>query len=178
MGKDNKKMKDNLTIFREEYLNANTWAQRKEGVPLDLLDNLTEDELKIAERELIETVSLKDTWPIIGLGYIKSANSLSKLYDLLSKADSYLQVVLAHSIFQICRDKKMIEITLKEAKNVTNEYQIIGFLYMLPDFSDDRVNNLLHEFHEERKYLVAYNAARALGLSTNDVVEKFRRNEK
>ena len=166
-------MKDNLEIFRKDYLNANTWAQRREGVPLDLLDNLTKEELKIAERELIDTLSLKDTWQIIGLGYIKSSNSLPKLYELLSEADSYMKIIIAHSIFQICEDKEMVEITLNETKNVTSQYSIIDFLYLLPDFNDKRIDHLLHEFHENENYLVAYNAARVLGLSTDEVVRKF-----
>ncbi|MDR0231464.1 MAG: hypothetical protein LBI82_05020 [Dysgonamonadaceae bacterium] len=167
-------MNDNLKIFRKDFLNANTWAQRKEGVPLDLLDALTKEELKIAENELIDSASLNDTWQIIGLGHIKSTNSLLKLYDLLSSAKSYFKIVIAHSIFQICGDKEMVEITLNEAKKVTDQYQIIDFLYMLPDFNDKRVDNLLREFHEHKTYLVAYNAARVLGLSTDEVVEKFR----
>lgn len=49
-----------LEIFRKEFLNANSWSQRKGGVPLDLLDNLTNQELEIAENELIENLDLKD----------------------------------------------------------------------------------------------------------------------
>ena len=52
-------MTNNLDIFRKGFLEANSWAQRKDGVPLDLLDNLTDEELKIAEVELINVVSLK-----------------------------------------------------------------------------------------------------------------------
>ena len=68
---------DKLEIFRKEFLNANSWAQRKDGVPLDLLDNLSIEELEIAEKDLIERLSLKDDWPINGLGHIKSQKALS-----------------------------------------------------------------------------------------------------
>ena len=165
-------MNDNLEIFRKDYLNANTWAQRKDGVPLDLLDALTKDELKIAESELINSASLKDTWQIIGLGHIKSTNSLSKLYGLLSNANSYMRIVIAHSIFQICKDKTMIEIVLNEASELTNE-EIINVLYMFPDFKDSKTDELLRKFCESKSYLVAYNATRTLGLSTDEVVKKF-----
>ena len=50
-------MTDNLDIFRKEFLGANSWAQRKDGVPLDLLDNLSIEELKVAESELIRVLS-------------------------------------------------------------------------------------------------------------------------
>lgn len=58
-------MTNNLDIFRKEFLEANSWSQRKDGVPLDLLDNLTDEEQKTAEIELIKVVSLRDNWPII-----------------------------------------------------------------------------------------------------------------
>jgi hypothetical protein len=35
---------DNLDIFRKEFLGDNTSAQRKDGVPLALLDNLSSEE--------------------------------------------------------------------------------------------------------------------------------------
>ena len=40
-------MESNLDIFRKDYLNANTWAQRKDGVPLELLNNLERLEKKL-----------------------------------------------------------------------------------------------------------------------------------
>ncbi len=58
-------------------MGANTWAQRKDGVPLDLLDKLSVDELKTAEVELTKSANLGDTWPILGLGHIKSTPSYS-----------------------------------------------------------------------------------------------------
>jgi hypothetical protein len=165
---------NNLDIFRKEFLNANTWAQRKEGVPLYLLDNLTEEELKLAEVELIKTANPGDTWPIIGLGHIKSKDSLPVLYKLLTKSTKNIKVTIAHSIFQICQDKKMVDIVLEETPKVTNWYDLIDILYMLPDFKDERVTTMLNNFRNHKDYLVAYNATRALGLSTDEVVEKFR----
>ena len=94
-------MADKLKIFRDEFLNANTWSQRKDGVPLDLLDNLSDEELKIAEKELIDVVSTKDDWPIMGLGHIKSQNALKKLYNLLPQSKKGMKVTIAHSIFPV-----------------------------------------------------------------------------
>ncbi len=165
---------DNLEIFRREFLNANTWAQRKEGVPIELLDKLTADELKIAEEELIKSARTGDSWPIIGLGHIKSEKSLEILYKLLSKSKTGIKVIIACSIYKICRDPEMIEIALEETPKITNWQELIDILYMLPDFKNERTDNMLNNFREHQDYLVAYNAARALGLSTDDVVSKFR----
>lgn len=167
-------MTNNLDIFRKEFLEANTWAQRKDGVPIDLLDNLTDEQKKIAEVELINVLSLKDNWPIVGLGHIKSKDALPKLYDLLDKSKGSMKVTIAHSIFQICQDTKIIEIVLETMPKINNQYEIIDVLYYLPDFKDKRITELHHSYRNHKEYLVAYNATRYLGLSTDEVVEKFR----
>lgn len=167
-------MTNNLDIFRKEFLEANTWAQRKEGVPLDLLDNLTSEELKIAEIELIKVVSLKDDWPIVGLGHIKSKDAQQTLYDLLDKSKGSMKVTIAHSIFQICQDTKMIETVLETMPRITNQYELINVLYYLPDFKNKRITELHNNYRNHKEYLVAYNATQSLGLPTNEVVEKFQ----
>ena len=170
-------MTNNLDIFRKEFLGANTWAQRKDGVPLDLLDTLTVDELKTAEGELIKSTNLSDTWPILGLGHIKSTQALPTLYNLLDKSNKGFKATIAYSIFQICKDQKMIDLVLEELPKTTNQYELIDVFYMLPAFKDERITALLNHYREHNEYLVAYNATRALGLSTDDVVKKFRQQD-
>ena len=167
-------MINSIDIFRQEFLGANTWAQRKDGVPLDLLDKLSEDELKTAEVELIKSAQIGDTWPIIGLGHIKSTQALPKLYNLLDKSKKGFKVTLAYSIFQICKDQKMIDIVLEELPKTTNQYELIDVLNMLPTFKDEKITALLNSYRNHKEYLVAYNATRALGLPTDEVVKKAR----
>jgi hypothetical protein len=169
---------NNLDIFRKEFLEANSWSQRKDGVPLDLLDNLTDEEQKTAEIELIKVVSLRDNWPIIGLGHIKSKDALQTLYDLLDKSKGSMKVTIAHSIFQICLDSKMIQIVLETMPSITNEFELIDVLYYLPNFQNKRITELHHNYRNHKDYLVAYNATRYLALPTDEVVEKFRNKEK
>jgi len=164
----------NIDIFRKEFLEANTWAQRKEGVPLDLLDNLTDEELKTAEIELIKVVSLQDNWPIIGLGHIKSKDALTKLYELLNVSKKAMRVTIAHSIFQICLDTRMIEVVIETMPGITHEFELIEVLYYLPNFKSKRITELHHSYCNHKNYLVAYNATRYLGFPTDEVVEKFR----
>jgi hypothetical protein len=168
----------NLDIFRQEFLGANTWAQRKDGVPLDLLDNLSSDELRVAERELIEAASLRDDWTIVGLGHIKSKDALPTLLNLLSDSKGAMKVKVAHSIFQITQDDKMKDIVLETMPQITGEFELIDVLYYLPFFRDERINQLLHSYRNHKKYLVAYNATRYLGLPTDEVVDKFRNLDK
>ncbi len=167
-------MINNLDIFRKEFLEANTWAQRKDGVPLELLDNMTDGELKIAEVELINGLSLKDNWPILGLGHIKSKDALPLLYDLLDKSKGSMKVTIAHSIFQICQDSKMIDTVLETMPIITSQYELIDVLYYLPDFKDKRVTELHNNYRNHKEYLVAYNATQSLGLPTVEIVKKFQ----
>lgn len=170
-------MKDNLEIFRKEFLNANTWAQRKDGVPLDLLDGLNKDEQKIAAKELIQALSLSDIWPIRGVGYLKLTEALPKLYALLPQSEKGMKVTIAHSIFNINQDPAMITITLSATTELTDWYELIDILYLLPDFKDERTTRLLNDFREHQEYLVAYNATRAMKLPTEPVVKKFRKEQ-
>ena len=170
-------MTDNLDIFRKDFLNADSWGQRKDGVPLDLLDNLSQDELKIAEQQMLKVLSLRDDWPIIGLGHIKSKEALPSLYNLLEESKRAMKVIIAHSIFQIAQDERMKDIVLETMPKITNEFELINVLYYLPKFKDQRITDLHHSYRNHKKYLVAYNAARYLGLPTDEVVQKFRDKE-
>lgn len=88
-----------------------------------------------------------------------------------------MKVTIAHSIFQICQDPKMIEVVLEEVPKTTNQYELIDILYFLPAFKDERVTALLNSLRDHKKYLVAYNATRAMGFPTDEVVKKFRNKE-
>ena len=168
-------MSKHLQHFRDDFLNANTWGQRKDGVPLDLLDKLSETEIEIAENELIEKLDLRDDWPIQGLGHIKSQKALPLLYELLPKSQKTMRVTIAHSIFQIKHDKAMIEIVLEEMPRLEHWTEITHLLHLLPTFQDERINALLNNYREHKDYLVAYNATRVMGLSTAEVVKKHRK---
>ena len=85
-----------------------------------------------------------------------------------------MKVTIAHAIFQINGDATMGELVLKEMPQLDSWTEIIDLLYLLPDFKDARVAALLHQFRESKEYLIAYNATRVLGLSTDEVVKKFR----
>lgn len=166
-------LENNLHIFRTEFLNAKSWNEKKDGAPLYLLDELSPADLKIAEQELIKVLSLYNDWSIIGLGHIKSKEALPLLYNLLKNSRGTIKVIIAHSIFQISQDEGMKDIVLKCMPKIRHEFDLIKVLCYLPAFRDKRLTDLLHSYRNHKKYLVACNASRSLGLPINDIIEKF-----
>lgn len=167
-----------LQNFRSEFLKANTWAQRKEGVPLDLLDALSPSDLKIAEAELIEAAGLGDSWPILGLAHIRSVAAVPKFYQLLAKASKGMKVTIAYAIFRSNGDPQMIRTVLDELPLVNNQYELIDLLYLLPGFNDPDITKALQDYQNDKEYLVAYNATRAQGLPTDDIVKRAQQQNK
>lgn len=155
-------MSNGLNAFRNEFLGANTWAQRKDGIPLYLIDLLSDEELLVAEKELIERIQLEDTWPIIGLGYMGSSKALPKLYALLEKSRHLVRITLAHAIFKINHDPDMKDLVLQETAAIENWSQLIEVIYMLADFKDERSQTLLMHLAEHPDYLVSYHAKKVL----------------
>ena len=167
-------MTKNLDLFRQHFIHASSWTERKDGVPLYLLDNLTGSELELAEKAMIDHISSGDPWAIEGLGYIKSTLALPTLYKLLPKSRKATKLRIAHAIYRICGDISMTDLVLKEVPSIKTQPELIEVLYMLPEFKDERVNLLLQGYREHKEYLIAYNATRALGLPTDEVVTRFR----
>ncbi len=163
-----------LENFRNGFLNANSWEKRKDGPPLYLLDALTESEKKIAAKELCDAAIPGDSWHIIGIGYLRSEESLPKLYSLLTKGGHGFRVAVAHSIFLTNKDPAMIRFTLDETAKIDSQTELIDVIYLLPAFGNEDVNAMLDNLRYHPEYLVAYNATRALGLPTDDVIHKFR----
>lgn len=155
-------MSEQLETFRNAFLGANTWAQRKDGIPLYLLDQLSDEELLVAEKELIDRIQLEDTWPIIGLGYIGSSKALPKLYKLVEKSRQLVRITLAHAIFKINQDPAMKELVLQETGAIENWSQLIEVIYMLADFKDERCQQLLQQLAEHPDFLVSYHAKKIL----------------
>lgn len=166
---------ERLDNFRNGLLNANSWEKRKDGPPLYLLDELTGEEKKIAAKELCDAAGPGDSWPIAGLGHLRATESLPKLYGLLSQGGPGFKIAVAHSIFLISGDRAVTRVVLDEAEKIHELSELIDVLYLLPDFRDEKIHELLVSLCNHPEYLIAYNATRALGLSTDAVVQKFRR---
>lgn len=167
-------MYSNLDHFRRFFLNQkDSYLRAKEGVPLYLLDALTPQELAVAETELLRAVGSTDPWPIQGLGHIRSQVALPKLHERLPQAERSMRIYLAHAIYRISADPAMIDLVLESARRLDWPREL-RIMYLLPDFKDPRIEQMLESLCEHKEYLVAWNATRALGLSTEDLEQRSR----
>ncbi|MFM6953376.1 MAG: hypothetical protein ACKOWL_00130 [Sphingobacteriaceae bacterium] len=157
-------MTEQFFQFQTQFLGANTWEQRKDGIPLYLLDQLSPEDLLLAEDALINAAQTKDTWPIIALGYIHSQKASSKLYALIPQAQGITKITLAHALFLIKKDPLMAEIVVAEIEKINNWSQLIEVITMLPDFKDARLLAILESLKKHPDFLVSYHAKRASAI--------------
>lgn len=157
--------------FVREYLEAKSWAERKDGVPVEIIDELTSEEKEKAEAELIKRLSIQDDWAAIGLGYMKSAKAAPVLYDLLPKASGSVKAEIATALWKICGDEEMLQVVLNLSQPSSSsrlspyyKFKQIKIIYCLAQFPQSEARARLEELTDDEQYLVSYNAKRALEL--------------
>ena len=160
--------------FLDNYLNAYSWVQRRDGTPLDLLDVLSEEEKIKAEDELLNKLSRRDTWIIEGLGHLKSRKALPQLYKLLRRTKGSVKAQTALAIWKISGDEQLVNVVLKLSHNTGHyllrlissfiEFEMIDIIYCLAQFPQKEAEQRLKELTFDSRYLVSYNANRALTL--------------
>lgn len=160
--------------FVTGYLEALTWAERKDGIPLELLNQLSDEERERAVDELIERLSIEDTWPIIGLGHLRSRKAVPKLRDLLAVSQGKIRAAIATAIWKIEKDEEMLAIVLQcsssslpASSSPYSQYSLIDIVYCLAEFPGDEAKRRLEELSSSEEYLVSCNAKRALRLRTD-----------
>jgi hypothetical protein len=158
--------------FDRCFLNANyCWAERKDGVPLELLDKLNPEEKERAEEALISRLSTGDSWPARGLGHLRSQNALGRLRRLLPKAKGSVRAAIALAIWQIDGDARMADELLALSRSdytddsdSSKTFTMIDIIYCLAYLSSETVTKRLEELTQSKNYLLSYNARRAIKL--------------
>ncbi len=146
--------------FTRSFLEPPTWTIRKDGIPLELFDAMTDEQKVMAEQELLKRISLNDNWPITALGYIKSIKSKDKLYILLPEAAGIMKVHIALALWRICEDETMIDIALDQSYAIKDTFSLIDLIICLHDFNVPQTIDRIKDFHNHADYLVSYNAKR------------------
>jgi len=158
--------------FDRRFLNASySWPERKDGVPLELLDKLDPAEKQRAGEALISRLSTGDSWPARGLGHLRSQNALGPLRGLLPKAKGSVRAAIALAIWQIDGDPQMAdELLALSRSDYTDDshsaktFTMIDIIYCLAYLSSEAVTKRLEELTQSKNYLISYNARRAIKL--------------
>jgi hypothetical protein len=157
--------------FVREYLEVSSWPARKDGVPLEILDQLTAEEKNRAEDDLIKRLSENDTWPIIGLGHLRSIKAVPRLRNLLERSQGSSRAQIATALWKIAGDDEMLA-TVIECSNLPStgpygEFALIDIVYCLAQFPQEKAETRLEELARSESHLVSYNAKRALRMRAN-----------
>jgi hypothetical protein len=134
--------------FDRWFLHANSWQERKDGVPLELLDKLNPEEKQRAEEALISRLSTGDSWPPRGLGHLRSKNAVRPLRGLLPKAKGSVRAAIALAIWQIDGDPQMADDLVAVSRdNYTDDshsvktFTMIDIIYCLAYLSSGTATN-------------------------------------
>jgi hypothetical protein len=161
-----------LEAFRRGFFQADSYALRKDGPPLELIDALDEAERLQAEEELLLKLDGRDDWIAQGLGRLRSQRAVPVLRQLIfwDKCDS--NAAYATAIFLINGDTSLEYLVVREAKAwnplpLSNTvYGRIDAIHHLAMFKTPLALAVLDELTHDPDYLVAYNAKVVLGRPT------------
>ena len=138
----------------------------------NIILSLSEQEKLEVEDRLIKMLANSDD-ELIGetLVILKSKKALPVLNNKLSKAEKpNLRIIWASYINQIENgNDQMKNVAFEEFKKVSEKYTLIEAFYYASRFNDSRINSEIKKFINNKDYLIAYNARKCLGLSTNEI---------
>lgn len=164
-------MQNGLDAFRKAFIHPQNWEGYKEGIRHDLLDNLSSSEKAIAIKELIGSVPAGNTRAISALIHLHAQEALPVLLERLFNASGVEKVMITRAVYALSSDANMISLAVNETRRMETPYQLLEIMYELAAFRNEETNALLQQFQSHPDYLVRYNATRALGLPTDDVVK-------
>lgn len=149
-----------------EIIPPNDYQHRNGFSNNHLIDKLNDDEKLEVEKELISRLRQKTDMLIVEtLAYMKSMQSLPILYSLLEKLKGGMEeIIVSVSIFEINRDKEMIEVAKGSFRQLTDTYQLIPAFYYLIKLNTPEVKKLIMNYVNHSEYLVSHNAKQALGI--------------
>lgn len=165
-------MSEALEAFRRGFFQADTYALRKDGPPLELIAALDEAERLQAEEELLLKLDGRDDWIAQGLGRLRSQRAVPLLRKHLFWGKCGSRATYATAIYLITGDTSMEYWVVREARAWnpfsfdTITYQKIYAIHHLAMFKTPSALAVLDELTRDSEYLVAQNAKQVLGRPT------------
>jgi hypothetical protein len=153
--------------FEQDFLNANSWSQRKDGFPADLLDALSLEERNQAIAILRQKLDGRDDWPVRAMAHLQVKDTVPNLQTLL-RQERYpvMRAVIATAIYELTGDAEMEREVASVAAACDKEWvHRLDAIHCLGRFKTDSAQKLLNKLTHDSDYLVSYNAKIAGGRS-------------
>lgn len=152
--------------FAEAFLQPGSWATRKDGCPLELLDALTPEEKHHAERALLAALG-GDSWHVQALGRLRAESALPALRAMLATATAELAGHVAVAIWKIAGDSNMPGRVLElsrvhytEDPKSSKTFTMIELTYCLAEMRTADTDARIVELRSSGNYLIQWNASR------------------
>jgi hypothetical protein len=161
-----------LEAFRRGFFQADTYALRKDGPPLELIDALDGADRLQAEEELLLRLDGRDDWIAQGLGRLRSQRAVPVLRKHLFWGKCGSRATYATAIYLITGDTSMEYWVAREARAWNPfsfdiiTYEKIHAIHHLAVFKTPSAVKVLDELCHDSDYLVSDNAKRVLGRPT------------
>ena len=153
--------------FEQDFLNANSWAQRRDGYPGDLLNALSPEERTRAGSLLREKLDGRDSWPIKAmaqLGVTDSVPALRRLLDTVRLPSTRAEI--ATTISELTGDATMEQLVAAVATSREMLWMVrLEAVHCLARFKTTSAHHVLCDLTHDPEYLVAYNAKQLGGRS-------------
>ena len=173
-----------MTDFEELYkkiIPVSNYQHRNGFSNKHLIDNLSEIEFFKIEAELIKNLETSDD-TLIGetLAYMKSNKALPFLRNKLINVDKPIyKIFWANYIYKINNtENDIIDISFQEFLKIKDKYELGGAFYLLTEFHDKAINDIIATYINDKEYLVAYHARQSLGIDLSELIQREQKNTK
>ena len=150
----------------ERFKNSYSKGFSRDGPPLDLLDQMDEEERKKIETLLLSKLKPGDLDSIQALGYLRSQQAFTQLVEMLPKATNLGKVYIAEALWRIRRYEPALTLvcqTLMSGSLASNDARRMAAI-VLREIPDEPAIKALRFALEDDEYLVRYHAQLSLAV--------------
>lgn len=159
--------KMNLDKLYSKIIPPDNYQDRKDFYNEDILDSLDEKQKTVIEEMLIKDLRTKcDLLIIESLAHLKSSESINVIENHLQESkDFHDKLIIAWCLYSLGKDReKMIDIAYESFLLIENKYTKTYLFYYLAMFKNDKINNLIKSFFNDKDFLLSSNAKSSLGI--------------
>lgn len=148
--------------FMYEFFDRSDYEQWHDGIDLNILLQLTEEEQIEAEKLLIESVEKNGQWPTRGLAALESKKAIPVLKKKLDSGYGIIKIRCAYALEKIVGTGEYLPVLYDELFNNVSPYDRLEVAMNLREFPTKEVVDNLFKAMLDEDYLVRAHAADSL----------------